>query len=136
MEYIQRLPLILGCVAAIVAGTISYALGNSNQIIYLRMAVVMLVFFIIGIYIKRTILRLKNEIDKKKEEEKRKQMEIAEAERIAKKAAERQKNNTHKIDLTAGDSDDLGDSSRISNDDFEPLTASKAIKSQIKSDQE
>lgn len=128
MEYIQRLPLILGCLAAITAGIISYASGITNQYIYLRMAVALLVFFIIGVYIRGTVLRIKKEVEKKREEEEKVQLERIESERIAKKAAEKQKNGTHKIDLTVDDSDD---SNRISNDDFEPLAASKAIRSKI-----
>jgi mannitol-specific phosphotransferase system IIBC component len=136
MEYVQRLPLILGCLAAIAAGIISYTSGNTDQNIYLRMFIALLVFFIIGIYIKKTILRLKKEVDIKREEEKKIQAEKIESERIAKKAEGKQKSSSHKIDFTVdgSDIDDLNDSGKITNDDFEPLAASKAIRSKIKAE--
>lgn len=136
MEYVQRLPLILGCLAAIVAGIISYASGITDQNIYIRMVIALLVFFLIGVYIKKTILRIKKEVDKKNEEEKRMQEEKIESERIARKAEEIHKINAHKIDLTVDDSktDGLNDSGKISNDDFEPLATSKAIRSKIKAE--
>lgn len=66
MERIYKLPFILGCLAAMAAGVASYAAGAESRTIYLRMAVMMLTFFIIGLYVKNTILSIENEVQVKK----------------------------------------------------------------------
>lgn len=79
MERIHKLPFISGCLAAIAAGVASYAAGVESRTIYLRMAVMMLTFFIIGVYVKNTVLSIENEVQVKKSQ-------------------------IHKLDLSAGDS--------------------------------
>jgi len=67
MGNIQKLPFLSGCTAAILAGMISYAAGAENQTIYIRMAVMMFLFYIIGVLVKNTVLNTKIEIEGKKE---------------------------------------------------------------------
>ena len=130
MERIHKLPFILACTAAIAAGAASYMAHVESRYIYLRMAVMMLVFFIIGLYAKNTILSIKKEVQIKKLEQKK-----AEELKLRQHREEQQNSSTasvqhymhhekqiHKLDLVAEDAED----------DFEPLAMSKAISSKVK----
>lgn len=133
MGHIRKLPFILGFSAAIVTGIVGYSAGVVDQAIYLRMALMMLLFYILGIFISSTIETIKKEvairkIERKNEERlRKKQMKEEEKEAIAAAASAslRQKAQEdplpRKIDLAADDSDE----------DFEPLTVSRAIRTKI-----
>lgn len=125
MERIQKLPFILGCFAAMVVGFASYLAGSGNQTIFLRMAVLMTVFFIIGVYIRNTILSIREEIEEK-EKEKQKEEEMLAMEELERQKAEadaarhQQASKGHtgqKVDLVAEDPDG----------EFEPMTVSRVI---------
>ena len=139
MKRIHKIPFILGCSAAIVTGIASYAAHTEDRNIYMRMAVMMLIFFIIGLYAKNTILSIQKEVQYKKQEQERAeeqqlrhQMEEKKASASARKPAQQenspeqqrqmQKKQIHKLDLAAGDTED----------DFEPLAISKAVSSKSK----
>lgn len=137
MERIAKLPFILGCSAAIVTGSASYLTGMNSQGIYIRMAVMMLIFFIIGVYIRGTISSIKKEVlirkIREKHEERERHRREKEEERAAANAArfspvvqpvEPDRHGNEKlnsVDLTADDSDEI----------FEPLTVSRAIRTKI-----
>lgn len=69
MDYVHRLPFILGASMAIVIGVINNSTGNESKTIYIRMSVGLVVFFILGLYIRSFIYKIDEEIRKKKEEE-------------------------------------------------------------------
>ncbi|HEX2944688.1 MAG TPA: hypothetical protein VHT96_01890 [Clostridia bacterium] len=141
MERIQKLPFLAGCLAAIVTGIASYATGVDSRITYLRMAVMMLVFFLVGIYARNTVLSINEDIEKKKREKER-ERELEEEQNLLrmkeeqKAAGDNKKPNDHKagehqtvpqasqqpskLDLVADDSDD-----------FKPFDIGKAIKSKV-----
>ncbi|NLV35178.1 MAG: hypothetical protein GXY17_00675 [Clostridiaceae bacterium] len=129
MGYIRKLPFRLACLAAIITGIVSYSAGVVDQSIYLRMALMMLLFFILGLYIKNTIRTVRKEVFireiEKKNEERLRKKQMQEEEKAA--AVERIKQQVQqgesgrKIDFVADDSDD----------DFEPLTVSRAIRTKI-----
>lgn len=137
MGRIQKLPFILGCSAAIVAGSTSYMAGVDSQGIYIRMAAVMLIFFIIGVYIRSTVISIKEEVLIRKIREQHEEMERQKRQKEQDKAAanaarfnpnlqsidnEQQTNEQpHKVDLTADNSIDS----------FEPLTVSRAIRTKV-----
>ena len=139
MGRIHQLPYKAGGLAAIVTGVVSYAAGIETSTIYLRMAIMMLVFFILGLYIRKTVIDIEKEVQEKKEEE----LRAEENEILRKRAGEQSasadmKNNIlkspaarenisqeqkiHKLDLTAGGSVD----------DFQPLVLSKAVSTKAK----
>lgn len=130
MERIHKLPFILACIAAIAAGAASYVAHVESQYIYLRMAVMMLVFFIIGLYAKNTILSIKKEVQIKKLEQKKAEEQQLRQQREEQKnsstasvqQAMQQEKQIHKVDLVAEDA----------GDDFEPLAMSKVISSKVK----
>lgn len=116
-----------GCMAAVLAGIISYAAGADSQTIYIRMAVMMLVFFILGMYVRNTIDAVKRQIAERKREKeleeelrlkKLKEEKIAEA-LAAKKNAAR---SAQTIDMTAGDT---------GQDGFEPLSFAQAVRTKV-----
>ena len=138
MERIQKLPFLAGCLAAIVTGMASYAAGVESRMIYLRMAVMMLVFFLIGIYIRNTVLSINDDIENKKREKEFEEAQAQINQNEEQKAATRdnskpqlqaQDNRTDpptgkkppKLDLVADDSDD----------DFKPFDISNAIKAKV-----
>jgi uncharacterized membrane protein YcjF (UPF0283 family) len=139
MERIHKIPFISGCSAAIATGIVSYAAHTESRIIYMRMAVMMLVFFIIGLYVKNTILSIQKEMQYKKQEQKRAEKEQLFNEAEEKKASasahklgqqghkpeqqgQMQGIQAHKLDLAAEDTED----------DFKPLVMSKAVSSKLK----
>ena len=122
MERIHQLPCILGFLAAMTTGIASYATNAATSTIYLRMAVMMVAFFILGLYIKNTVLSLKKEMQiKKLEKEKAEAEELRLHQQMAEQNTAYQKQN-HILDLVAGDTED----------DFEPLAMSKAIRTKVK----
>ena len=110
----------------------SYAAHEEMNTVYLRMVVMMLVFFVLGMYIRWTICKIKKELEIKKEKEKEEAKNLEEKQRadntvqtIKNEASAQQEkqqvNQPHKLDLTAGGQDD----------DFEPLAMSKAVRTKM-----
>ena len=56
---------------AIIIGVINNLLGTESKTIYIRMSVGLVVFFILGLYIREIIYKLYEEIKEKGEEEKK-----------------------------------------------------------------
>lgn len=125
MNGIHKLPFLLGGFMALISGVISYACGTNSRTTYIRMAVAMVVFYIVGSYIKNTLYTIQAELKEKKEQE------LLEAQN----AEESQTNQNplaassqaapageHRINLVASDSED----------GFSPLTISRIIASKSK----
>jgi len=131
MEYIQRLPFMISALVALVVGLISYTRNESNQSIYMKMAICMVLSYLLGMYLRSMITRTVKEI-----EEKKKQEEMQEAQKEQKEDENSQK--FEKAD--AGSKDEPGKASRIdlridkNDDEFEPLKVSRVIKSTLKDD--
>lgn len=111
MDYIHRLPFILGALMSIIAGTICFKFGESMQNIYMKMAITLVAFFSIGIYLRSTILRIIEENDKKAKE-------LAEKEKMEAKGDTREE----KASIIDYRVDDYGE-------DFSPLKISDIINS-------
>ena len=71
--YISALPFIAGAVVTIIVGTISYLSGVSNKVLYLRMAISMLAFYSLGLYVKSVLLKTIKEIEEKGKKRKKKE---------------------------------------------------------------
>jgi hypothetical protein len=135
MERIHKLPFIMGCLAALAVGIANYITDSDNQTIFLRMAIVMTIFFILGVYIRNTILSIKDEVREKEIERQREEEQQFQLEREKERAeAANSKypqasagNNTqqgqiqHKVDLVAEDT--AGE--------FQPMTVSRVISSKM-----
>ncbi len=75
MQYIQRLPFILGALAALAAGALGYIRGVQERNLYIRMAVSMLAFYAVGLLVRSALLSIKKEIDEKEALEKQNELE-------------------------------------------------------------
>lgn len=123
MEYIHRLPFITGAAMAVITGFISYEYGVPSQGVYIRMAVSMVVFFILGLIARNLIITINAEVEKRKheEEEELKRLEYEEMTRNMeeKRQADNEKNTGPKssIDFKVGEDDD----------EFSPLKISEII---------
>jgi cell division protein FtsB len=138
MERIMRLPLLLSYLAAVIAGVVSYVSGADNQVIYLRMALMMLIFFLLGMFVRNTVLSLKNELQVREIEQKKREKQNEKVQNDERKAdksvvksqqddnAESQEQSQSEVLFTMGE-----DISSKNADDFEPLVLSKAIKTKI-----
>lgn len=114
----MKLPFILGSSMTIIIGIINFTNNVSNQEIYVRMAIGMVVFYLLGFYIRSTVIKIEKEVRKKKLQE-----ELEKIKELKKQADEKADSeaNLHVIDFRIDDSDE----------DFLPLETSKAIKSAL-----
>lgn len=137
MERIQKLPIIMGCSAAIVAGFAAYLAGVDSQGIYVRMAGMMLVFFIIGVYIRKTVTSINEEVMickiKEQQEEKERQKLKKQEEKAAANAPElyQSRNSFEQEQQIGGQTQQVDLTTENSDDSFEPLTVSRAIRTKI-----
>lgn len=123
MDRIHRLPFITGGCMAALTGIISYACGSDSQTTYLRMAMVMVLFYIIGVFIRNTVKSINGELEEKKQQELLKEQEAAEAEAVAQAAARQHAGDYKpKVNLVADDSDE----------EFQPMTVSRVISTKMK----
>ncbi len=117
MGCVQKLPFILGSIAAILIGMIGTYSNLDQKNIYIRMAIGMVAFFAIGVYIKKVLTEIIEELEAKKREEQRK-LEEEEQQRLMEEQANEQENKPQ-IDIKVDD--DYGE-------DFSPLTISDYLK--------
>lgn len=124
MDNIHKLPFLLGGFMAVVVGIISFISGSAAQTIYIRMAVVMVGFYIVGGFIKNTLNTIKDELKQKEEQRLLEEQIEEEAKRIeaSAMASNMVQPGEHKVDLVADDFDE----------DFTPLTVSRVISSKVK----
>ncbi len=69
MDYVHKLPFILGASMAVVIGAVSNYSGVESKTTYIRMSLVLVFFFILGMYIRGLIYKIDKEVRKKKESE-------------------------------------------------------------------
>lgn len=67
MLYIKRLPFILGVGATIIAGLFNY--GKLGKEICIKLMITMIVFALIGFYLRNFFIKLLKEIEEKKRKE-------------------------------------------------------------------
>jgi len=132
MKCVHKLPFLMASSAAIITGIVVYADDTGNQTVYLRMAVMMVAFFLIGLYARSTILSINEEMQAKKHQDelakkqelrlKREEQKVSSTEMTLDTEKQTQKHQIHKLNLVAEDT----------KDDFEPLVMGKAISSKLK----
>lgn len=124
MHGINKLPFLLGGFMTVFVGIISYIGGSANQTIYIRMAVVMVVFYIVGSIIRNTLNTIQEELKDKK-------MQVILKEQIAEKNNKKEvsrnvshmvKPDEHRVNLVTDDYEA----------EFSPLTVSRIITSKMK----
>ena len=124
MQYLQRLPLILALAGSLVSGLLSLSRLRTRNEVLLQMVLTMVVFYIVGFFIRSTVLSIKTQVDEKWVKE-----EAAEkAQKEEEEAEERKRVKTEEflgksIDYTANDFDDGS---------FDPLPVSEFLIKELK----
>ncbi len=130
MDYIRKLPLLMALAAAIITGLMGYINHVRNNENMTNMLIVMVIFYIVGLLIRGTVLEA-IETNRKKEEDR-----IKEEKRIAaekEKEEKRQKQNKEKdsgssINMVADEDLNLG----IREDEFQALPIADYITKEFK----
>jgi uncharacterized membrane protein YuzA (DUF378 family) len=118
MEFVKKLPFILGAIMAVIVGIVSFDINTDISDIYIRMSVSMVVFFVLGLYAKNIIEKITSEIQEKKAEQELRELEEQariEEERLI---AEQEAKKKHVVDVVVGEN---------YGEDFSPLTVSEYI---------
>lgn len=68
MDYISKIPFIMGASAAIVIGIISYSNGYELKTVCVRMTAGMVLFFAAGVFLRRLINNIYEEVKEKNEQ--------------------------------------------------------------------
>ncbi len=127
MERLRRLPFMSGCMAAVLAGIISFAAKADSQTIYIRMAVMMLVFFILGIYVRNTVYTIRQQVEQRKREQE------LEEERMLKKQKEEMMTEAVQARInTQKEAQPKDGTEADTQDDFEPLSFVQAVRTKAK----
>lgn len=130
MEKIHKLPFVTGTFVTIIVGMISYKVGVGNREIYIRMSISMLVFFVAGVYLKKFIIKINEEIKQKEKEERLKQeRELNEKKSLKQEQLKQElypKEKQHKEDNKSGGKIDLKvkedeEQQKLYDEEFKPL---------------
>ena len=121
MDYIHRLPFIMGSFMAIVIGVINYRYKTSLQDVYLKMAIGLIVFFAVGVFVRSMIVGIKEELEKKREQQEK-----------DKKAAETRKQAEAKEEKKAAESGQVIDYRVDEGEDFTPMKVGEVLSSTLK----
>jgi phosphotransferase system glucose/maltose/N-acetylglucosamine-specific IIC component len=113
------LPLLMALAAALISGILGFFKSAPQKEVIVQMTLIMVIFYVIGLFVRSTLICTIEQIEKKKkereeEEEKKKQQEKAKN--------EEQKMLGVNIDMTADDNS------------FDPLPVSEFIKKELKND--
>lgn len=129
MEFIRKIPLLLGTGAGLIIGLIGLSAGVPNKDNMLNMCVGMVIFYLVGILVRSTVKGIVEQAElmmaKKKEEEKKREKEQMEQEQIEEQK-QREEALGHGIDLTVGDDGGPAD------DEFGDLPIAEFIKNELK----
>ncbi len=116
MEKIHRLPSLLGVSAGIVIGFIGFLRGQAGRDLVMNMALSIVIFYIFGNFVKKTLQVIAQEVLVKKE-----------LERIENKKKEREKSEEEKrVEASKGQNLDLKAGDEINHSDTflqEPVTS-------------
>mgnify|MGYP000536328019 CR=1 FL=1 len=135
MDIIRKLPFFSGSTGAILAGIISFAEGADKQTIYIRMAVTMILFYVLGIYVKKTVISVREEAENRKRENQAEEAEKRKRNDEKKEEAANRKSTIKNAQMERDKSKDTAKAETASDDqqdDFEPLALSRAIKTKVK----
>lgn len=117
MQYIDRLPLLFALLAAILSGVIGLSRSMANDRILLQMIITMVIFYVVGIFVRYNLFKINAQAKEKK---------INEDVKLEKKLSRESKENVIEKE------DNIGEDNSISEDDFEPLKVSQFIREELK----
>jgi len=119
MRYIQTLPLLMALASALLSGILGFIKSTPRKEIIMQMAMVMVVFYIIGLFARSSLICAVEQIEKKRKEREEEEERRKKQEKEEKEIEEMFGAN---IDLTAGD------------DSFNPLPVAEFIKHELRND--
>lgn len=131
MDYIRKLPLLMALSGAIITGLVGYTHQVNNNENMINMLIAMVIFYVVGLLIRGTVLDI-IETNRKKEEAR-----IKEEERIAKEKEKEEKKlkkqNAEKgsgstLDIIADEDLNLG----MTEEEFEALPVADYITNELK----
>ena len=128
MDYLKKIPFILSTVMGLIVGVISLIMGTTRNVVYLRIIISLFVFYIIGLYIKKSFYITLNEV---KQKELQRQFEIEEE--AKKKAMEEEIKKREKLKekgafVDSGVELELSPQPIFEEDEgFEPLTVNEVL---------
>jgi len=105
MDILRKLPFILGSIMTIIVGYISSVMKLSNKETYIRMIIVLVVFYIIGIYLRNVLLKIIEEIKLEKDQKELEIKRLEEENEAARKLDE--KNKGQNLDITTDEDEFL-----------------------------
>lgn len=126
MDYVRKIPLLLGTGAGLITGLIGLSAGVPNKQNMLNMCVGMVVFYIVGILIRSTIRDISEyvmELARKKEEEEQK---------LKKEVSSREAGEKKEEQAAPGIDLKVGNESGQEDEDFEDLRIAEFIKNELK----
>lgn len=129
MESIRKLPFLSGCLAAVLTGLTSFAAGVDSKAIYVRMAVMMFLFYILGMFVRNTVQSIQKESEIRKKEkaiEEERKLRQQKEEKIA------QELEAKKSGAKPAESEKKTEADDSRQSGFEPLTVSRVIKTKVK----
>ncbi len=122
MQYLHKLPLLIALAAAFLMGLLGFARRSPQKEILVQMVLAMVLFFVIGLFVRSTLTNIKEQIEQKKKE--RELEELKKQQEMEKQEKEMEIGLGRNIDFTAGKEDE---------DAFNPLPVSEFIKKELKS---
>lgn len=122
MDYIHKIPFIIGASVTIIVGIVSYKSGLELKAVYIRMSVSMVAFFTAGVYLRRFISSINDEVNKKKEEE-----DLLKQQEQLDSSTQKASGDVHQIDYRVDDdaSEDLyvsNEDKKLYDEEFTPLS--------------
>lgn len=130
MDYIRKLPLLMGLTGAILTGLMGYAHQVHNNKNMANMLIAMVVFYIIGMMIRNTLTDIvevnKRKAQEREAEEKRLALEKKKEEE-EKEAAEAENDTQSILNLVANEELDLG-----MGEEFSDLPIADYIKNELR----
>lgn len=134
MDYIHKLPFILSALVTIAVGGISFFSGTDNKELYIRMAVAMISFYLLGMLIRNIFEGIINELSKKKEQEEKARLEEeAQLEEQLKQQQKQQQKSTDELQENENNSGSFIDYKvDDSGDEFSPFKVSEIINTKEK----
>jgi uncharacterized membrane protein YraQ (UPF0718 family) len=122
MYRVQKLPFILGASMSIITGLICYYTKLELKDTYIRMMLSLIIFFIIGVFARKSIVKIKVEVDDKLKADELERLQMEAKEKLELKRQEELENKGSIIDL------------EVSDDDFITDDLTRAVHSQLEED--
>jgi divalent metal cation (Fe/Co/Zn/Cd) transporter len=131
MDYIRKIPLLMGIGAGLLTGIIGYSSGVPNRDNIANILLGMVIFYTAGIFIRSSIKNITEQLAvkllKKEEEEKARALEKKRQEQMNERES-RENAPGSKVDLVADDMTGAG----IEDEDFDALPVADYIKRELK----